>query len=57
MLTQLDIQDDLHTQAKAYAVKHKTTLKALVNEGLAALLKRKQPASGNPLRIRKGEKV
>jgi hypothetical protein len=52
MKTQIDIPDTLHTQAKVYAATNKTTLSALVNEGLAELLKRKQAKTGNPLRIR-----
>jgi Arc/MetJ family transcription regulator len=57
MTTQINIDDDLHTQAKTYAAQNGTTLKALVNQGLADLLKRKQAKTGNPLRLRKGEKV
>lgn len=57
MTTQIDIDDALHTQAKTYAAQHGTTLKALVNEGLAALLKRKQAKNGNPLRLRKGDSI
>ena len=52
MKTQIDINDTLHTQARTYAAQHKTTLTSLVNEGLAALLKRKQATTGNPLRLR-----
>lgn len=52
MLTQLDIDDALHKKAKTFAAKTGTTLKALVNEGLADLLKRKQATTGNPLRLR-----
>jgi Arc/MetJ family transcription regulator len=54
MTTQIDIDDALHTQAKTYAAQNGTTLKALVNEGLTSLLKRKQAKNGNPLRLRKG---
>jgi hypothetical protein len=57
MLTQIDIEDALHKKAKQHAVNHGTTLKALVNEGLSELLKRKQAKTGNPLRLRKGESV
>jgi hypothetical protein len=57
MKTQIDIPDPLHFRAKVYAACNKTTLAALVNEGLTDLLKRKQAKQGNPLRIRKGEKV
>jgi len=57
MTTQIDIDDALHTQAKTYAAQHGTTLKALVNEGLADLLKRKQTKTGNPLRLRKGSAI
>lgn len=53
MNTQINIEDSLHTQAKTYAAQNKTTLRALINEGLAELLKRKQSATGNPLRLRK----
>ena len=52
MKTQIDIPDPLHFHAKVYAATNKTTLAALVNEGLADLLKRKQAATGNPLRLR-----
>lgn len=52
MKTQIDINDPLHFRAKVYAACNKTTLSALVNEGLAALLKRKQAKTGNPLRLR-----
>lgn len=52
MLTQLDIDDALHKKAKTFAAKNGTTLKALVNEGLASLLLRKQAKTGNPLRLR-----
>jgi predicted transcriptional regulator len=57
MTTQIDIPDDVHKQVKQYAANHGTTLKAFVNEAVVDLLKRKQSSSGNPLRIRKGEKV
>jgi hypothetical protein len=57
MTTQIDIDDALHTQAKTYAAQNGTTLKALVNEGLAAILKRKQAKTGNPLRLRKGSAI
>jgi excinuclease UvrABC nuclease subunit len=53
--TIIDIPDALHTQAKTYAAQNGTTLKALVNEGLSELLKRKSPAT--PKRFRKGERV
>lgn len=53
MLTQLDIDDSLHKKAKTFAAKNGTTLKALVNEGLAALLARKQAKTGNPIKLRK----
>lgn len=49
MTTQINIPDALHTQAKTYAAQNGTTLKALVNQGLAELLKRK---ATQPLRIR-----
>ena len=52
MKTQININDPLHTQAKVYAACNKTTLSALVNEGLASLLKRKQAKTGNPLKLR-----
>jgi len=54
MTTQINIPDALHTQAKTYAAQNGTTLKALVNQGLAELLKRK---ATQPLRIRKGEQA
>lgn len=57
MTTQINIDDDLHTQAKTYAAQNGTTLKALVNQGLADLLKRKQAKTGNPLRLRKGSAI
>jgi len=57
MTTQINIDDDLHTQAKTYAAQNGTTLKALVNQGLADLLKRKQAKTGNPLRLRKGAAI
>jgi len=57
MRTQINIPDSLHTQAKTYAASNKTTLAALVNEGLASLLARKQAKTGNPLRLRKGDSV
>jgi len=57
MTTQINIDDALHMQAKTYAAQHSTTLKALVNEGLASLLKRKQAKNGNPLRLRKGSAI
>jgi len=50
MLTQIDIEDKLHESARSFAFKTKTTLKALVNEGLADLLRRKQPAPKPPTR-------
>lgn len=53
MNTQINIDDALHTQAKTYAAQHKTTLRALINEGLAALLARKQAKTGNPIKLRK----
>ena len=53
MNTQINIDDALHTQAKTYAAQNKTTLRALINKGLAELLKRKQAKTGNPLRLRK----
>lgn len=56
MKTQIDINDPLHFRAKVYAACNKTTLSALVNEGLAELLKRKQAKSGNPLRLRNSAK-
>lgn len=55
MKTQIDIPNALHLQAKTHAAKSGTTLKALVNEGLEELLKRKSPAA--PKRFRKGERV
>jgi len=47
----------MHTDARTYAAANKTTLAALVNEGLAAILKRKQAKTGNPLRLRKGDAI
>ncbi len=49
MKTQIDIQpESLHRDAKVYAARNGVTLAALVNEGLATLLRRKQPAAKNP---------
>lgn len=56
MKTQININDTLHTQARTYAAANKTTLSALVNEGLASLLSRKQAKTGNPIKLRKGGK-
>jgi hypothetical protein len=57
MRTIVNIPDAMHTQARIYAASNKTTLAALVNEGLASLLKRKQAKNGNPLRLRKGSAI
>jgi len=57
MRTIVNIPDAMHTQARTYAAANKTTLAALVNEGLASLLKRKQAKNGNPLRLRKGSAI
>ena len=56
MKTQIDISDPLHFRAKVYAACNKTTLAALVNEGLASLLARKQAKTGNPLKLRNSAK-
>lgn len=48
--TTFEIDDDLRKKAKVYATNNKTTLGALLNEGLADLLRRKQPAPKTPTR-------
>jgi hypothetical protein len=53
----IDVPYDLHMKAKAHALQRGITLKALVNEALSDLLKRKQATTGNPLRLRKGDSV
>ncbi len=53
----IDVPYDLHMKAKAHALQRGITLKALVNEALSDLLKRKQAKQGNPLRLRKGDSV
>lgn len=53
----IDVPYDLHMKAKAHALQRGITLKALVNEALSDLLKRKQATTGNPLRLRKGGSV
>jgi hypothetical protein len=57
MRTQIDIEDALHTRVKTHCASAGITLKAFTNEAFSELLKRKQAKQGNPLRIRKGEKV
>jgi hypothetical protein len=57
MRTQIDINDALHTRVKTHCASAGITLKAFTNEAFSDLLKRKQAKTGNPLRIRKGERV
>lgn len=57
----LKISESIHSQLRINAANNGCSIQSLaegfITTGLAALLKRKQSASGNPLRIRKGEKV
>jgi len=57
MRTQIDIDDALHTKVKTHCAKNGITLKVFANEAFSDLLKRKQATTGNPLRLRKGERV
>ncbi len=57
----LKISEPIHSQLRVSAAQQKQSIQSLaesfITTGLASLLKRKQSATGNPLRIRKGEKV
>ena len=53
----LKISESIHSQLRLSAAEQKQSLQSLaegfISTGLAALLKRKQAKTGNPLRIRK----
>lgn len=49
MRTVISLDDDLHRRAKAYAVRHGTTLAALVAEALRARLARPPSARRRPV--------
>lgn len=57
----LKISEPIHSQLRVSAAQNKQSIQSLaesfITTGLASLLARKQAKTGNPLRIRKGEKV
>lgn len=57
----IKISEPIHSQLRVSAAQQKQSIQSLaesfISTGLASLLARKQAKTGNPLRIRKGEKV
>ncbi|CAB4165081.1 hypothetical protein UFOVP817_32 [uncultured Caudovirales phage] len=57
----LKISEPIHSQLRVSAAQQKQSIQSLaesfITHGIASLLARKQSATGNPLRIRKGERV
>lgn len=57
----LKISETLHSQLRINAANQGCSLQSLaegfITNGIASLLKRKQSATGNPLRIRKGAAI
>lgn len=57
----LKISESLHSQLRISAANQGSSIQSLaegfITTGIAALIKRKSATTGNPLRIRKGERV
>jgi hypothetical protein len=53
MKTTVDISDQLFRQAKAAAEDSRTTMRQLIEDGLRAMLERKQAARKKPFRLGK----
>jgi predicted HicB family RNase H-like nuclease len=42
IMTSVELPPDLHERARLYAVRHKTSLRALLEQGLRELLRREE---------------